>query len=74
MTYANCQILIISLRLVLERKPGKEIPESSRLEFLDRFSANNFALLATEVNTSEPLKREGIAYKHLLRTPSPLLK
>ena len=31
-------------RLVLEGKTGKEIPESSRLEFLETFLANNFAL------------------------------
>ena len=30
--------------LVLEGKTGKKIPESSRLEFLEKFSANNFAL------------------------------
>ena len=35
---------ICSFRLVLEGKTGKEIPESSRLEFLEKFSANNFAL------------------------------
>ena len=28
-------------RLVLEGKAGKDIPESSRLEFLEKFSANN---------------------------------
>ena len=32
-----------SFTLVLERKTGKEIPESSRLEFLKKFVANNFA-------------------------------
>ena len=31
-------------RLVLERKTGKEIPESSGVEFLEKFSSNNFAL------------------------------
>ena len=35
---------ICSFRLVLEGKIGKEIPESSRLEFLEKFLANNFAL------------------------------
>ena len=29
-------------KLVLEEKTGKEIPESSRLEFLEKFSENNF--------------------------------
>ena len=34
--------LLCSFRLVLERKTDKEIPESSRLEFLEKFLANNF--------------------------------
>ena len=50
-----------SFRLVLEGKTGKEIPESSRLEFLEKFSANNFALSDAEDNTSGPLNRGGIA-------------
>ena len=37
------EILCI-FRLVLEGKTGKGIPESSRLEFLEKSSANNFAL------------------------------
>ena len=36
---------IFSFRLVLEGKTGKEIPESSRFEFLGKFSANNFAFI-----------------------------
>ena len=36
-------------------KTGKEIHESSRLEFLEKFSANNFALSDAEDNTSGPL-------------------
>ena len=44
-------------------------PESSRLEFLEKFSAtNNFALSNAEDNTSGPLNRGGIAYLPLLRT------
>ena len=57
-----------SFKLVLERKAGKEIPESSRLEFLEKFSANNFALSDAENNTSGPLNRGGIANLPLLRT------
>ena len=57
-----------SFRLVLEGKTGKEIPESSRLEFLEKFSANNFALSDAEYSTSEPLNRGGIADLPLLRT------
>ena len=61
---------LCSFRLVLEGKRGKEIPESSRLEFLEKFLANNFALSEAEDNTSRPLNREGIADLPLLRTLS----
>ena len=44
-------------QLVPEGKTAKEIPESSRSEFLERFSANNFALSDAEVNTSGQLNR-----------------
>ena len=57
-----------SFRLVLEGKTGKEIPESSRLEFLEKFSANNFALSNTEDNTSGPLNSGGVTDLPLLRT------
>ena len=57
-----------SLRLVLEWKTGKEIPESLKLEFLEKFLANNFALSDAEDNTSRPLDRGGIADLPLLRT------
>ena len=59
---------ICSFRLVLEGKTGKEIPESSKLEFLEKFSANNFALSDAKDNTSGPLNRGGIADLPLLRT------
>ena len=36
--------MICSFRLVIEGKTGIEIPESSRLEFLKKVSASNFAL------------------------------
>ena len=52
---------ICSFRLALEGKTGKEIPESSRLEFLEKFLANNFALSDVEDNTSRSLNRGGIA-------------
>ena len=51
-----------------ERKPLKEIPDSSRLEFLEKFLANNFALSGAEDNISRPLDRGGIADLPLLRT------
>ena len=41
---------------------------SSRSEFLEKFSANNFALSDAEDNTSRPLNRGGIADLPLLRT------
>ena len=55
-------------RLVLEGKTGKEITELSRLEFLEKFSGNNFVLSDAEDNTSRPLNRGGIADLPLLRT------
>ena len=61
-------IEICSFTLVLERTTGKEIPESARLEFLEKFLANNFSLSEAEYNTSGPFKRGGIADLPLLRT------
>ena len=61
------EILCI-FRLVLEGKTGKVIPESSRLEFLEMFSANNFALSDAEDDTSRPLNRGQLAHLPLLRT------
>ena len=60
--------ILCSIRLVLERKAGKEISESSRFEFLEKFLANNFALSDAEHNTSGPLNRGGIADLPLLGT------
>ena len=59
--------ILSSFKLVLEGKTGKEIPESSRLEFLEKFSANNFALSDAEDNTSGQLNGGGIADLPLLR-------
>ena len=53
--------ILCHFRLLLEQKRGKEIPESSRLEFLEKFSANNFALSDAEDKSSEQLNRGGIA-------------
>ena len=60
--------ILCSFKLVLEGKASKEIAESSRLEFLEKFSANNFALSDAEDNTSRPLNRGGVADLPLLRT------
>ena len=53
--------ILCSFRLVQEGKTDKEISESSRLELLQKFSANNFALSDAEDNTSGMLNRGGIA-------------
>ena len=58
---------LCSFKLVLERKTGKEILESSRLEFLEKFSVNNFALSDAEDNTSGSLNRGDTADLPLLR-------
>ena len=60
--------ILCSFKLVLEGKTGKEIHESSRLEFIVKFSANNFALSDAEDKTSGQLNRRGIADLPLLRT------
>ena len=60
--------MLCSFRLVLEGKTGKEIPESSKFEFLEKFLGNNFALSDAEDNTSRLLNRGGIADLPLLRT------
>ena len=60
--------ILCSFRLVLEVKMDKEISESSRLEFLEKFLKNNFALSDAEDNTSGLLNRGGIADLSLLRT------
>ena len=52
--------ILCSLRLVLEGKVGKEIPESSRLEFLEKCFTNNFASSDAEDKTSWPLNIGGI--------------
>ena len=68
LTILGVMEILYSFRLVLEGKTGKEIPESSRFEFLEKFLANNFALTDAEDNTSGPLNRGGIADLRLLRT------
>ena len=44
LTILGVMEILCTFRLVLEGKTDKEIPESSRLEFLENFLANNFAL------------------------------
>ena len=68
LTIVGVMDILCSFRLVLEGKTGKEIPESSRFEFLEKFLANDFALSDAEDNTSGLLNRGGIADLPLLRT------
>ena len=49
--------ILFSFRLVLEGKAGKEIPEASRLELLEKFLANNFVLSDAEENIPRLLYR-----------------
>ena len=60
--------ILCSFRVVLEVTAGKEIPKSSRLEFLERLLVSNFALSDAEDNNSESLNRAGTADLPLLRT------
>ena len=43
--------ILCSFRLVLEGKTGEEIPESSRLEFLEKFLVNNFFFFQMQKTT-----------------------
>ena len=52
---------IMQFQISPKRENSKEIPKSSRLEFLEKFSANNFVLSDAEDNTSRLLNRDGIA-------------
>ena len=45
-----------SFRLVLLGKTGRETPESSRLDFLEKISVNNLALLDAEENNPEQVQ------------------
>ena len=67
LTILGVMEILCSFRLVLEGKAGKEIPEPSRLEFLEKILANNFVLSDAEDNVSGPLNRGGIADLTLLR-------
>ena len=68
LTISGVTEILCSFILVLAGKKGKEIPESSKLEFLEKFSGKNFALSDAEDNTSGLLNRGGIADLRLLRT------
>ena len=68
LTILRVKEILCCLRLLLEGKTGKEITASSRLEFSEKFSANNFDLSEAEDNTSGSLNRGGIGDLPLLRT------
>ena len=59
--------MLCSSKLFLGGKAGKDIPKPSRLEFLEKFSANYSASSDAEGNTSRPFNRGGIADSTLLR-------
>ena len=61
LTILGVMEILCSFTLLLERETGKEIPELSRLDSLEKFLANSFALLHAEDNTSGPLNRVGLA-------------
>ena len=61
LTIVGVTEILCSFRLVLEGKTGKEIPESSRLEFLGSI----FALSNAEDNNSRLLNSVGIADLYL---------
>ena len=63
-TFLGVREILCKFRLVLEEKIGKEIPELLRLEFLEKFLANNLALSYAEDNKNGG----GIANLALLRT------
>ena len=59
--------MLRTFRLVLAGKTGKEIRQSSRLVFLEKVLANNFALSEAQDNTTRLLNRAGIRDLPLLR-------
>ena len=68
LTISGFTEMLCNFRLVLERKTGKKIPKSSTLGFLEKFSANNFALSDAKDKISGLLNRGGLADLPLFRT------
>ena len=68
LTILGVMEILCSFILSPEGKTSKEIPQSSRSEFLGNILANNFALSDAEDNTFGPLNRGGTADLLLLRT------
>ena len=42
--------MLLNFRLILEGKTHKQMPKSSRLEFLEKFLTNNFVVSDAENN------------------------
>ena len=61
LTIFRVTVMLCSFRLVPEGKTGKEISESSKLEFLEKFLVNSSALSDAEDSNFGILNREGIA-------------
>ena len=61
-------IEILCSFILVPEGTGKEIPKSIRLEFLEKFLANNFTSSDAEDNTSGPLNSRCIVDSPLLRT------
>ena len=59
---------IMQFQIVIGGETGKEMPQSWKLEFLERFSANDVAFSDVEDNTSRLLNRGGVTDLPLLRT------
>ena len=68
LTILRVMEILCSFRLVLEGKTCKEMSQSSRLEFVEKFLANNFALSSAEGSTSGSLNRRALVELPLLRT------
>ena len=58
----------MQFQICSRRETGKEIPESSRLEFLEKFSAKNFTLSDEKDSTSSLLSIGGTPDLPLLTT------
>ena len=58
---------IMQFQISSRRETDKEIPESSRSEFLEKFLENNFPLSEAEDNIWRPLNSRGIADLPFLR-------
>ena len=59
--------ILCSFRLILEVESGKGIPKFSRLEFLQKFLTNNFAISDAEDSAPGPLNRGGMENLSLFR-------